>query len=290
MSPLESHYDILEVSPKASPEVIRAAYKSLMQRHHPDKSGNGSAATQQAASIALAYEVLSDPQRRLAYDQTRLTEQPAQRSADHPIRPSQTYHAAPKARPAAVKRLRAWYAPTIILCIIIAGTSILMLAKRTTPDRTTALESAASTPRPLSAPHSEPPLAVTDVGQIRTIAAFVTNLSVELSPDPTQPATVHVLRIPSLSLRLSISEPERWTQRIQAQRVTIIEQLLVTLSAAKYHELIKPDGDLYLKKLIEQSVLLVTGLDQSNALPTAGQANKDPQPVQALLPVSFSVQ
>ena len=33
-----SHYDILEVSHTASPEVIRAAYRSLMQRYHPDKN------------------------------------------------------------------------------------------------------------------------------------------------------------------------------------------------------------------------------------------------------------
>jgi DnaJ-class molecular chaperone len=49
-------------------EVIRVAYKSLMQRHHPDKSVNGSESTPLASSIALAYEVLSDPQRRMAYD------------------------------------------------------------------------------------------------------------------------------------------------------------------------------------------------------------------------------
>jgi len=33
-------YDVLQVSPDASPEVIRAAYKSLLHQHHPDKGGD----------------------------------------------------------------------------------------------------------------------------------------------------------------------------------------------------------------------------------------------------------
>lgn len=65
-----SHYDTLEVSPTASPEVVRAAYRSLMQRHHPDRHAGDPAATARAAAIAAAYDVLSDPARRLAYDQS----------------------------------------------------------------------------------------------------------------------------------------------------------------------------------------------------------------------------
>ena len=63
-----NHYDTLEVSPKASPEVIRAAYKSLMQRHHPDKHTATAQAPDLAARIAQAYGVLSDPQQRATYD------------------------------------------------------------------------------------------------------------------------------------------------------------------------------------------------------------------------------
>jgi DnaJ-class molecular chaperone len=31
-----NYYDILEISPSASAEVIRAAYRSLSRKHHPD--------------------------------------------------------------------------------------------------------------------------------------------------------------------------------------------------------------------------------------------------------------
>ncbi len=63
-----SHYDTLEVSHKASAETIRAAYKSLMQRYHPDRNIGDAEATARAVSIQQAYEVLSDTDKRAAYD------------------------------------------------------------------------------------------------------------------------------------------------------------------------------------------------------------------------------
>lgn len=63
-----THYDTLEVSPAASPETIRAAYRSLMQRFHPDRLPGDATAAARAAEIAHAYDVLSDAARRAAYD------------------------------------------------------------------------------------------------------------------------------------------------------------------------------------------------------------------------------
>lgn len=62
-----THYDVLEVSSQASTPTIRAAYKSLMQRHHPDRL-QGTAAQGLAQRINAAYEVLSDPDQRRRYD------------------------------------------------------------------------------------------------------------------------------------------------------------------------------------------------------------------------------
>lgn len=64
-----THYDTLEISPKASPEVVRAAYRSLIQRFHPDRRPGDEAAAARAAAITEAYELLSDPARRAAYDE-----------------------------------------------------------------------------------------------------------------------------------------------------------------------------------------------------------------------------
>ena len=65
----QTHYDTLEVTRTASPEVIRAAYKSLSQRWHPDRnSRNRAEAEARMKDINAAYAALSDPQKRAAYD------------------------------------------------------------------------------------------------------------------------------------------------------------------------------------------------------------------------------
>ena len=67
-----SHYETLEVSRNASPEVIRAAYKSLIQRYHPDKNPGTAAAATRAQQVSVAYAVLSVPESRAAYDEMLL--------------------------------------------------------------------------------------------------------------------------------------------------------------------------------------------------------------------------
>lgn len=64
----ENHYETLEVSPSASLRVIQAAYRCLLQIHHPDKNAGSLAASERAAYINKAYAVLSDAAQRRAYD------------------------------------------------------------------------------------------------------------------------------------------------------------------------------------------------------------------------------
>lgn len=61
-------YDILQVSPVADAAVIRAAYRSLIQRYHPDRNPGDAQAAQHAALLTKAYELLADPEQRAAYD------------------------------------------------------------------------------------------------------------------------------------------------------------------------------------------------------------------------------
>ena len=64
-------YEILGVSPQAEDIVIRAAYRALAQRYHPDKSAEPKElAAARMRAIQEAYQVLSDPVGRLAYDAT----------------------------------------------------------------------------------------------------------------------------------------------------------------------------------------------------------------------------
>lgn len=65
----KDYYAILGVLPTAEEVVIRAAYKALAQRYHPDRfQGAQPEAHRRMAEINEAYGVLSDPNRRKEYD------------------------------------------------------------------------------------------------------------------------------------------------------------------------------------------------------------------------------
>ncbi len=68
-----THYDLLEIDPSAGEHEIRRAYLEFARALHPDaRPGlDGAAraeATRRMAEVNLAYETLSDPVRREAYD------------------------------------------------------------------------------------------------------------------------------------------------------------------------------------------------------------------------------
>lgn len=67
-----NYYDVLGVSSTADDFVIKAAYKALAQRYHPDKfHGNAKDAADAEAKMRQlneAYQVLSDPAKRREYD------------------------------------------------------------------------------------------------------------------------------------------------------------------------------------------------------------------------------
>ena len=65
---MHTHYDNLKVARNAPPEVIRAAYKSLSQKYHPDRNPNNPEALRIMAIINASYGVLSDPKKRLDHD------------------------------------------------------------------------------------------------------------------------------------------------------------------------------------------------------------------------------
>ncbi|MCC7479230.1 molecular chaperone DnaJ [bacterium] len=67
-------YEILGVERAASAEEIKRAYRKLARQYHPDVSSEADAA-ERFKEISLAYEVLSDPQRRQQYDSYGTTSQ-----------------------------------------------------------------------------------------------------------------------------------------------------------------------------------------------------------------------
>ncbi len=66
---MENLYNVLGVSPNATADEIKKAYRSLAMRHHPDRATHPGAEARFNA-IKTAYEMLSDPKKRAEYDQS----------------------------------------------------------------------------------------------------------------------------------------------------------------------------------------------------------------------------
>ena len=66
---MENLYNILGVSPTASGEDIKKAYRALAMRYHPDRNTHPGAESRFNA-INTAYELLSDPKKRTEYNQS----------------------------------------------------------------------------------------------------------------------------------------------------------------------------------------------------------------------------
>lgn len=67
----KDYYEILGVSPDATEEEIKQAYKKLAFQYHPDRNPGNPEAEEKFKEIVEAYEVLSNPEKRKKYDMMR---------------------------------------------------------------------------------------------------------------------------------------------------------------------------------------------------------------------------
>jgi len=65
---VKDYYDILGVSRTASDKDLKQAYRKLARRYHPDVNPGDSSSEARFKEINTAFEVLSDPKKRKAYD------------------------------------------------------------------------------------------------------------------------------------------------------------------------------------------------------------------------------
>lgn len=68
----KNYYQILQIDRNASPEIIEKAYKTLAKKYHPDlqEETNKKYSEEILKQINEAYEILSNPEKKLSYDQT----------------------------------------------------------------------------------------------------------------------------------------------------------------------------------------------------------------------------
>jgi molecular chaperone DnaJ len=68
MASKRDYYEVLQVSKTASAEEIKRAYRKMAVQFHPDKNPGDASAEEKFKELGEAYDVLSDPEKRAAYD------------------------------------------------------------------------------------------------------------------------------------------------------------------------------------------------------------------------------
>jgi curved DNA-binding protein len=89
MDGFKNYYCVLNIGSTADAAAIKAAFRHLARRYHPDLAKNARAA-RRFPEIREAYEILSDPEKRRQYDQAY--------RAQTAVRPAESGRKSPKIR------------------------------------------------------------------------------------------------------------------------------------------------------------------------------------------------
>lgn len=285
-----NYYELLEVSPNASPEVIKAAYKSLMQRYHPDRNPGNAESAKRSALVVQAYEVLSDSSMRAAYD----IELKARLANLNSVRDKGRDMLAPIYLDKRKSEAH-WYL-WLLAALIFLGLW-LVLSPSEKKQSTTTVPKAAG---PLlfghqsSSPQNKESERTTAVAA-KTIPDFVKDLKVNLeaSSESTAPSAVdseHVLSIQTVEVVIGNYDPDRFISFMENNKDHISRKLAEKLVSAKYEMLIKHNGDQYLKQVILDSIGEITGANRFKEYPSSGtEPPAHYGAVDILLPDSFTV-
>lgn len=288
-----SHYETLEVSPNASPEIIKAAYRSLMQRYHPDKNPNDPVSAERATRVIEAYSVLSDPVLRSTYNSTL---QKSTAPSHHRLQ--ETHRTRPSHATATIKKdtsyaLIGMVSAVIVMCswFIFSPTQPVLtpvvelqkirasLASRTiTSEQQQKLHE-----REAEILNAHPDINrqesrdKADEIEARTVAIMTAQLTVTLVPpapasgvtEITTENTEHVLVIPLLLGQVGTFDSAKVIHHLEANQALIRQNIAEKLAHAQYSELTKIDAEHYLKELILDSIDETTGTNRHEKYPAS---------------------
>jgi molecular chaperone DnaJ len=65
---MRDYYELLGVQRTCDEGELKSAFRKLAMEHHPDRNGGAAESTAKFKEINEAYGILSDPQKRAAYD------------------------------------------------------------------------------------------------------------------------------------------------------------------------------------------------------------------------------
>ncbi len=280
-----NYYEILEISPRASPAVLRAAYKSLIQRFHPDRNPGDTEASERSVQIVKAYEVLSDPLTRAAYD----------RELDRLSAHVEHFDVLPRKQGFPAARRDSTIRP--VLLYLVAFICLIgvfwYIGRALQPPSTVSM-----LPKTSAIPEL-PRVSDGDLGsglETRTIPNFIEDLGVQLAAGnvadiPTEHEKQTFLSIKTIGVVVGEFDSDRFVDSLKSSKDYIGRKLAANLASADHERLVNKDGDRYLKDLIKNSIGEIT---QTSPLVRDSVAPKSNVPrhgvVEVLLPDHFVVE
>lgn len=286
-----NYYEILEVSPKASQEVIKAAYKSLMQRYHPDRNPDNAAAAEHSVLVVQAYEVLSDSGKRAVYDSELKLQSESLNSVQ--VRARNILASASLDDRDSGTRWWLWLLIALIVTVLFWFVFSPSGKKQSFGIEPQDVGSLLGSLGPDSQQGTSNVHAIPV--EARTISAYIKDLNVKLEVPAESKATLpvdprYVLSIQTIGVVAGTFDPDKFISFMENNKEYIGQKLAEKLAVAKYDMLIRHDGDQYLKRVILDSIGEITDTNRFEEFPSSG--TEPPArygAVDILLPDSFTV-
>lgn len=263
MSKVRSHYDNLQVSRSASDSVIKAAFRSLAQAHHPDRIPEDRQNAERIMKIINeAYAVLSDPSKRREHDEWLAREEEEFAQAEQRKRESESVLQADAVRRKAQRQAHIPPSANKLAIAVFVGVVGIIFLTSWFSQRTGELH-----PVPNQAVGSP-----TTTEVVRPALIDLEPFTVALVPSANKESYLQV--------RFAIKIDDVWTHALRAEEMKIRNDISRLLSAKTAEQLIPRAGKEHL------AVEVLSALNNVLAPPGSGLV----PPVKEVLFTSFIIQ